>query len=157
MNKKGRRVILIYKAHMYNKSSLDPERCSHKTDEKARCAWLLSHIRQIEQYEDINNPTREQQEDDIMEEEDADPRLHDSTEIPPTEADHIYTQGAVHQQRRQRELQQRGSCHQWSLTSALTHQIHRLFLSETEVESVHGLPLLNCTTDLRLLGSKEPT
>jgi hypothetical protein len=35
MNKQGRRVILIYKAHMYSDSSLDPERCSHKTDEKA--------------------------------------------------------------------------------------------------------------------------
>ena len=35
MNKKGRRVILIYKAHMYKKVTLDPERCSYKSDEKA--------------------------------------------------------------------------------------------------------------------------
>ena len=35
MNKQGRKVILIYKAQMYSKSFLDPERCSHKTDEKA--------------------------------------------------------------------------------------------------------------------------
>jgi len=73
MNKQGRRVILIYKAHMYSEASLDPERCSHKTDEKAGRAWLLTHIRQINKYEDINSPTGEKQEDDIMEEEDTDP------------------------------------------------------------------------------------
>jgi hypothetical protein len=84
MNKQDRKVILIYKAHMYSESSLDTERCSHKTDEKARRAWLLSHIRQIDQYEDINSPIGEQQEDGIMEEEDADPGLLDSTEIPPS-------------------------------------------------------------------------
>ena len=130
MNKQGRMVILIYKAHMYSESSLDPERCLHKTDEKARRAWLLSHIRQIDQNEDINNPTGEQQEDDNMEEEDADPGLPESTKIPPVDAEQIYTQGAVHQQRRQRELQQRGSYHQWSLTSALARQTRRLSLSE---------------------------
>ena len=155
--KHGRRVILIYKSHMYIESSLDPERCSHKTDEKARRAWLLSHIRQIEQYEDINSVAGEQQEDDIMEEEDTDPGLPDGTEIPPSgSGTHIHT-GAVHQQRRQQELRQRGSYHQWSLTSALAHQTRRLFLSEMEVESAQGLPLLNCTTDLHPLDSKEPT
>ena len=35
MNKQGRKVILIYKAHMYTEASLDPERCTHKSDEKA--------------------------------------------------------------------------------------------------------------------------
>ncbi len=33
--KQGRRVIMIYKAHMYTKASLDLERCTHKSDEKA--------------------------------------------------------------------------------------------------------------------------
>ena len=36
MNKQGRRVILIYKAHMYKEATFDPERCSYKSDEKAR-------------------------------------------------------------------------------------------------------------------------
>ncbi len=84
MSKEGRRVILIYKAHVYNEASLDPERCTHKSDEKAKRAWLLTHIRQIDQYEDITSPTGEQQEDDIMDEEDADPGLLDRTEIPPS-------------------------------------------------------------------------
>ena len=75
MSKQGRRVILIYKAHMYSEATIDPERCTHKSDEKARRAWLLTHLRQIDQYEDINSPTGEDQEDDIMEEEDAGPRL----------------------------------------------------------------------------------
>ena len=40
MNKQGRRVILIYKAHMYTEASLDPERCTHKSNEKAGRIWL---------------------------------------------------------------------------------------------------------------------
>ena len=59
MNKQGHRVILIYKAHMYNEASLDPERCTQKSDEKARRNWLLTHHRQIDQYEDINSPIRD--------------------------------------------------------------------------------------------------
>jgi len=68
MSKQDRGVILIYKAHMYNEATLDPERCTHKSDEKARHSWLAAHLRQVDQYEDINNPTRELQKDDIMEE-----------------------------------------------------------------------------------------
>jgi hypothetical protein len=60
MSKQGRRVILIYKANMYSEATLDPERCTHKSDEKARRAWLLTHIRQIDMYEDTNIPTGEQ-------------------------------------------------------------------------------------------------
>ncbi len=44
-NKQGRRVIMIFKAHMYTEASLDPERCRHKSDEKARRNWLLTHLR----------------------------------------------------------------------------------------------------------------
>jgi len=36
MNKQGRRVILIYKAHMYTETSLHPKRCTHKSAEKAK-------------------------------------------------------------------------------------------------------------------------
>ena len=72
MNKQGRRVILIYKAHMYKEATLDPERCTYKSDEKARRNWLQTHTRQIDQYEDIASPVRDQKEDDAMEEADAD-------------------------------------------------------------------------------------
>jgi hypothetical protein len=72
MNKQGCKMILIYKSHMYNEATLDPERCTHKSDETTMRAWLVAHIRQIDQYEDIHNPTREQQEDDNMEEEEVD-------------------------------------------------------------------------------------
>jgi len=68
MNKQGRRVILIYKVHMYKETTLDPERCSHKSYEKAMRNWLQTHLRQIDQYEDIDNPVIDQQEDDTMEE-----------------------------------------------------------------------------------------
>jgi len=54
------------------------------SDEKARRAWLVAHLRQIDQYEDINNPNGEHQEDDIMEEEEAEPRHHAKTEMPPS-------------------------------------------------------------------------
>ncbi len=37
-SKHGRRVILIYKFHMYNEATLDPERCTHKSDEIDRRA-----------------------------------------------------------------------------------------------------------------------
>jgi hypothetical protein len=57
MNKQGRRAILIYKAHMYTEASLEPERCTHKSDEKAMRNWLQTHLREIDQYEDINSPT----------------------------------------------------------------------------------------------------
>jgi hypothetical protein len=57
MSKQGLRVILIYKSHMYNEATLDPERCTHKSDEKARRAWLVAYIRQIDKYEDIHSPT----------------------------------------------------------------------------------------------------
>jgi hypothetical protein len=68
MNKQGRRVILIYKAHMYTEAPLDPERCTHESDAKVRRIWLQTHLRCIDNYEDINNPTGEQEEDDNMEE-----------------------------------------------------------------------------------------
>ncbi len=43
-------IILIYKAHMYTQASLDPERCTHKSDEKAMHNWLQTHLRQKDQY-----------------------------------------------------------------------------------------------------------
>ena len=73
MIKQSRRIILTYKAHMYNEASLNPERFTHKSNEKARRSWLLTLLRQVDQYEDINSPIGDQQEDDTMEEEEADP------------------------------------------------------------------------------------
>ena len=72
MHKQGRRVILIYKVHMYTEASLDPERCTHKSDEKARRSWLQTYLREIDQYEDIASPGINHQEDDTMEEADID-------------------------------------------------------------------------------------
>ena len=63
---------MIYKAHMYKEATLDPERCSYKSDQKARRIWLQTHLRQIDQYEDIDYPVRDQQEDGTMEEADHD-------------------------------------------------------------------------------------
>jgi hypothetical protein len=68
MHKQHRRVIRIYKAHMYTEASLDPERCTHTSDEKAMRIWLVTHLRHIDQYENISIPYRDRQEDDTMEE-----------------------------------------------------------------------------------------
>ena len=68
MHKQGRIVVLIYKAHMYNEASLDSERCTHKSDEKTMRIWILIHLRQVDQYEDINSTVRDQQEDTTIEE-----------------------------------------------------------------------------------------
>jgi hypothetical protein len=84
MNKQGRRVILIYKAHMYTEASLDPERCTHKSDEQARRSWIQTHLRQIDQYEDIDDPVKDQQEDDTVEEANADTGQPARTKLPPT-------------------------------------------------------------------------
>jgi len=75
---------MIYKAHMYKEATLDPERCSYKSDEKARRIWLQTHIRQIDHYEDIASPVRNQQEDDAMEEADADTWHTARKELPPS-------------------------------------------------------------------------
>ena len=74
MNKQGRSVIINYKSHMYNEATLDPERCTHKSNDTTMRVWLVTHNRQIDQYEYIHSPIGEQHEDDIMEEEDADTR-----------------------------------------------------------------------------------
>ena len=110
MSKQGRRVILIYKTHMYNEASLDPDRCTHKSDEKARRIWLITHLRQVDQYEDINNPIGDQKEDDIMEEEEADTCQPARTEIPPAAVEHMHTHGAQQKLQRQHARQHRG-CH----------------------------------------------
>ena len=68
---------------MYNEATLDPERCTHKSDEKARRKWLITYLCHIDQYEDINNPTGDQHKDDIMEEKEADPGHPTRTEMPP--------------------------------------------------------------------------
>ncbi len=59
---------MIYKAHIYTEASLDPEKCTHKSDEKAKRSWIQTHLRQIYQYEDIASLGTDHQEDDTMEE-----------------------------------------------------------------------------------------
>ena len=44
-SKQGLRIILIYKSHMHKEASLDPERCTQKTDRKARNLWVATQIR----------------------------------------------------------------------------------------------------------------
>ena len=61
-SKHGLRSILIYKCHMYTEASLDSERCSHKSDQKARNLWVASQIRQLGHYEDVISPTIHTQE-----------------------------------------------------------------------------------------------
>jgi len=83
MHKQHRRVIRIYKAHMYTEASLDPERCTHTSDEKAMRIRLVSHLRQINQYEDINNPYIYWQEVDTMEEAEGGTEQPIQTKNPP--------------------------------------------------------------------------
>ena len=47
---------MIYKAHMYYEASLNLERCTLKTDEKTKRNTLTTHLRHIDQYEDVTNP-----------------------------------------------------------------------------------------------------
>jgi hypothetical protein len=56
-SKHGLRSILIYKSHMYKEASLDPERCTQKSDQKARNLWVANQIKQLGHNEDINSPT----------------------------------------------------------------------------------------------------
>ena len=56
-SKQGLRSILIYKSHMYKEASLDPERCTQKTDQKAKNLWVATQIRQLGHYEDVISPT----------------------------------------------------------------------------------------------------
>ena len=44
---------------MYTEASLEPERYTFKSDEKARRNWLQTHLRQIDQYEGIDSPVRD--------------------------------------------------------------------------------------------------
>ena len=87
-SKHGLRSILIYKLHMYKEASLDPKRCTQKSDHKAKNLWVANHIRQLGHYEDISSPTTHTQEE-YMEEDNnmgdtgqGDP-LAPATEIPP--------------------------------------------------------------------------
>ncbi len=42
---------------MYKEASLDLERCTQKSDQKARNLWVANHIRQLGHYEDVSSPT----------------------------------------------------------------------------------------------------
>jgi hypothetical protein len=65
----GRRIMLIYRTHMHPESSLDPEHCTPKSDARARSSWLRSHIKIVDQYEDVYSP--EHNEGDTHMEEDT--------------------------------------------------------------------------------------
>ena len=61
--KQSLRRILIYKSHMYTEASLDPERCSYKSDQKARNLWVANRTRQLGHYEDVRSPNIHTQEE----------------------------------------------------------------------------------------------
>ena len=67
-HKQGLRSILIHKSHMYTEASLDPERCSYKSDQKAKSMWVANQIRKLGHYEDAIRPNIHTQEE-YMEEE----------------------------------------------------------------------------------------
>ena len=62
-SKQGLRSILIYKSHMYKEATLDPQRCSHKSNQKARNLWMANRIRNLGNYEDVSSPTNHTQEE----------------------------------------------------------------------------------------------
>ena len=93
-SKQGLRSILIYKSHMYKEASLDPERCSHKTDQQARNLWVANQLRQLRHYENVNIPDNHTQEE-YMEED-----INGGIPIKVT-----------HTRRRQRYLQEAAGCH----------------------------------------------
>ena len=85
---------------MYNEASLDPERYSPKSDEKARRNWLLTHLRQDDQYEDITSPVKDQQDDDTMEEAEVGTCQPIRTKLPPTAVEHMHPHGAQNRPQR---------------------------------------------------------
>ena len=62
-SKQGLRSILIYKSHIYKEASLDPERCIHKTNQKARNLWVANQLRQLRRYENVSSPDNHTQEE----------------------------------------------------------------------------------------------
>ena len=42
--KQGLPSILLYKSHMYTEAYFDPERCNHKSDQKAMNMWVANQI-----------------------------------------------------------------------------------------------------------------
>ncbi len=54
--KQGQRSMLVYRSHMYTEASLDPERCSLKSVQKARNHWVVNQVRQLGHFEDVSSP-----------------------------------------------------------------------------------------------------
>ena len=62
------RVILIYKTYMHTESTLDPERCSFKSDAGTRSKWITKQIQQVDEHEDCVSPPLPTVVDEDMEE-----------------------------------------------------------------------------------------
>jgi hypothetical protein len=62
-----RRVILIYKMHMHQESSMYPEHCTSRSDTRSKYVLILAHIKQIDQYEEIYNSEPKTSNDERME------------------------------------------------------------------------------------------
>jgi hypothetical protein len=46
---------------------MDPERCTSKADQTARSSWIASHIKQIDECEDVKSPNVDATRDEAME------------------------------------------------------------------------------------------
>ncbi len=55
-SKQGKRMILIYKSNMHSTSSMNPTQCTQRTDRNARQKWLITTLRQLEQYQPTTDP-----------------------------------------------------------------------------------------------------
>ena len=63
------RVILIYNIYMHTEATLEPERCSYKSDAGTRGKWITKQIQQVHQHEDCISPPHTTGVDEDMEEE----------------------------------------------------------------------------------------
>jgi hypothetical protein len=79
---------MIYKSHIYYEASIDSERCTHKSDEKAKRCSIIAHLRQVDQYAEVNSPHRDPQEDEIwMTKREKRRRDNNTQKFHPTEVD----------------------------------------------------------------------
>jgi len=82
-SKQGSRVLLIYKTYMHTESSLDPGRCTFKTDANMRSKWITKQIQQVDQHEDCNSPPPQMGGDKDMEEDAHHAVEQGQTKLPP--------------------------------------------------------------------------
>jgi hypothetical protein len=85
---------------MYNEASLDPERCTQKSDYKARRNRLTIHLRQIDQYEDINRQSETTKRTAYWRRKKPTKANPQGQRCNPTAVEHMHTHGAQQKQER---------------------------------------------------------